>query len=279
MDKFDTIIIGAGPAGVSAAVYLKRFNLNPLVITTKNSSLLKANIENYYGFSQISGSDLFDNGLKQLESLGIETIFDEVTSIEPSDGFIVKTANKSFLSKTVLLATGKSRNKLNIKGFKEYLGSGISMCATCDGFFFRGKNIGIIGSGKYMETELSVLERFTKNITIFTNGEEYNSNYKVVKSKILEAEGDVRFKSLVCEDKKYELDGVFVALGEASGLDFSKHIGLRTDEDNNLVVDGAFMTNCPGIFAAGDITGGILQVSKSVADGCGAAFGIKNYLK
>lgn len=280
MSKYNTIIIGAGPAGITCGIYLKRFNLNPCIISTKESSLNKTLIENYYGIESISGSDLFNNGINQAINLGIPVIFEEVVSIEYFNEFIVKTNINEYKADSVFLATGKVRKKLNIKNVDNLMGAGVSMCATCDGFFFRKKKIGIVGNSSFMEHELEILERFSDDITIFTNGEDYFSEkYPVVKDKIEDVLGDDRLRAIKAGDKEYLVDGLFLALGSANGADFAKHIGLVVDKNLNIVVDGDFMTNVEGIFAGGDIIGGVLQVSKAVSDGALAAFSIKKYLK
>ena len=280
MSNYDVIVIGAGPAGISAAIYLKRYNLNPLVISNGKSSLFNAKIENYYGIESISGEELFNNGIKQAKRLGIDVISAEVTNIEPYDNMGVLTTSGYYHTKAILLATGRARNNLNIKGANELIGKGISMCATCDGFFFRGKKIAILGSGAFMEVELDVLKRFTKDITIFTNGEEYESpDFSVVSDKIVEITGTDSIKSIKTTNNEYNIEGLFVALGYANALDFANHIGIELDKDNYFKVDSNMQTNVPGIFAAGDVIGGLLQVSKAVSDGAIAALGIKNYIK
>ncbi len=280
MNNYDVIVIGAGPAGVSAAIYLKRYNLNPLVISNGKSSLFKAKIENYYGIESISGEDLYNNGIKQARRLGIDVITSEVTSIDPYNNMSVLTTTGCYKCKAILIATGKARNKLDIKGANELIGKGISMCATCDGFFYRGKKLGLLGSGAFMEEELDVLKNFTKDITIFTNGDTYKSSeFEVVNDKILEVTGKDSVESIKTINNEYKIDGLFVALGYANALDFANHIGIELDKNNNFKVDSNMQTNVPGIFAAGDIVGGLLQVSKAVGDGAIAALGIKNYIK
>ncbi|MGM9972332.1 MAG: NAD(P)/FAD-dependent oxidoreductase [Anaeroplasmataceae bacterium] len=280
MNKYDTIIIGAGPAGISCAIYLKRYNLNPCVVSLEDSALKKAQIENYYGIENISGEELFNNGIKQAKSLGIDVFIDGINSIEFNDGFIASGSKNKYFANSIFLATGKARKKLNVKNFEHLLGSGVSMCATCDGFFFRNKKVGIVGSKKFMESELEVLERFTNDITIFTNGEEYLSNkYKVVSAIITELKGNEKLEAVIAGDKEYPINGLFIAIGDANANDFANHIGMAVDQNLNVIVDEDFMTNIPGIFAGGDAIGGLLQVSKSVGDGANAALGIKKYLK
>lgn len=280
MNNYDSIIIGAGPAGISAAIYLKRYNLNPLVINSGSSSLEKATIENYYGIKSISGTELFQNGIEQAKSLGVEVIDAEVTAIDSFNGLTVKTTNGSFTGKTIFLGLGKSRTKLNIKGANDLLGKGISMCATCDGFFFRKKAIGIVGSGKFMEEELDVLKNFTPNITIFTDGNPYtNAEFNVVTDKITEVFGDGKLEGLKTSNSTYNIQGLFVAIGSANASDFANHLGIAVDEKKNIVVDKNYMTNVKGIFAGGDCIGGMLQVVKAVSDGAQAALAIKNYIQ
>lgn len=279
MNNYDTIVIGSGPAGISCAIYLKRYNLNPLVLTTKNSALFNAKIENYYGIKSISGSDLWQQGIDQAAALGIDIKYECVTAIEYDNNFIVKTDSTSYSSKTIYIATGMSRKKSNIKNLDKFLGCGVSQCATCDGFFFRNKRIGIVGSEKFMESELEVLERFSKNITIFSDGVLYkNDKFMVVNDKILEVYGDSKLKGLKTLNNDYELDALFLAIGNANACDFAAHLGLEI-KNNNLVVDENFMTNFKGVFAGGDAIGGMLQVSKAVSDGARSALAIKNYLK
>lgn len=280
MSKYDTIVIGNGPAGISCAIYLKRYNLNPLVIGNGYGALINAHIENYYGIKSISGKDLVDVGIEQAKNLGIDVISEEVLSIDIMNNYIVKTTNNTYEAPTIFLGIGKSRKKANIKGIDNLEGKGVSYCATCDGFFYRNKRIGIIGSGNYMLHELSDLEKFSKDIIIFTNGEHLeNTSFKVVSDKITEVVGQDKLEAVITSSGKYEIDGLFVAIGSASALSFSKHLGLLSDQQSNLVVNESFMTNIPGVFAGGDVVGGLLQVSKAVSDGANAAVSIKNYLK
>lgn len=277
---YDTIIIGAGPAGVSAAIYLKRFNYNPLIIYKDLGTLGKTTyIDNYYGFEHIKGSELAQKGLDQAKSLGIDIVNDEVTSIEyDALGFKVTTKESSFNGTTVYLATGKSRNGLLVKGIKEFEGKGISYCAICDGFFYRGKKLGLIGSGAFAEGEYEILKKFSSDITLFTNGEDTAMKAdKIVKDKIVSVYGHELVEGIETEDNKYALDGLFIAYGTANAQSFAKHLGLHLDDKDNIVTED-YMTNIPGIFAGGDVIGGLLQVAKAVSDGANASLEIKKYL-
>lgn len=277
---YDAIVVGFGPAGISCAIYLKRFNRDVLVIGKDYGALENDSyIDNYYGINHIKGSDLIDKGILQAKELGIEVIKDEVLEINQGLEFSVECKDHIYKSKTIFLATGKTRSRVKIENIDIYEGKGISYCAICDGFIYRGKKIGIIGSGEYMKKELETLSRFSKDITVFTNGEKTDvENYPVINEEILSFFGDKKLKGLKTINSEYELDGVFIAVGSANTLSFAKHIGLIIDEKNNLEVDN-YQTNIEGIFAGGDAIGGLLQIVKAASDGAHAALEINKYLK
>ena len=168
----DCIIIGKGPAGLSAALYIRRAGFTPLVIGRDSGALGQSHrIENYFGLEQpISGDELFRRGLAQVERLGIEVISDEVVSVRETNGFRVSTAAGRIASaRTILLATGKSRNLPKNFNAQEFLGRGVSQCAQCDGFLMRNRALAVIGSGDHAVAELSHLRQLTDNLTLFTN--------------------------------------------------------------------------------------------------------------
>jgi len=281
----DVIIIGKGPAGISAAIYLKRANIDVLVIGKGKGSLEKAEaIENYYGFVEpISGTELLDRGIAQAERLDVEILSDEVVGIKQEEGFIVETSNSEFKAKVILLATGMSRAGLKVKGFEALSGKGISFCAVCDGFFYRNKSLAVIGNGDYAASEIADLKNFTKDIKLFTNGlnittDKLATGQLTVSEKILEIKGQDRVEAIITDKGEYPVDGIFVAMGTASATDFAKSLGALT-EGPNLIVNENFMTTVDGIFAAGDCIGGFWQVSKSVSDGANASRKIIKYLK
>lgn len=276
---FDTIIIGSGPCGISAAIYLKRFGFNVLVIG-KDYGTLSVNtlIENYYGIESIYGVDLIKKGIEQAKNLGISVLTEEVVKIEMGNGFIVGTNKSEYACKTVLIATGMKRTTSKIEGLKEFEGRGVSYCAVCDGFLYRKKRIGILGAGEYMKSELEVLKRFSNDITVFINGEDIVLDKNVVCEKVIKLEGNDHLESIVCENNTYNLDCLFVAVGVANGASFARHLGLLMDDKEHLIVDD-YMTNIPGIFAGGDVIGGIKQIITAASDGCSCAYKIKDYLK
>lgn len=278
------IIIGKGPAGISAAIYLKRAGIDPIVIGKDLGALgdYKSTIENYYGFDQpIDGKKLIEDGIKQASFLGIQIIDETVISIKDNiDHFSVITKTSNLQSETVLLATGKTRENLSIPGYRKFKGKGISMCATCDGYFYRKKKIGIVGCGHYMKHELEYLSRMTKEITVFTHGNELDEDlgFPIIKEPILEFGGIDKISYVKTKNGTHEVDGLFIALGAPSSIEFANQLGLIV-EKGNLIINQEYQTNVPGIFAAGDITGGKLQIAKAVYDGMEVADNIYKYLK
>lgn len=281
----NAIIIGKGPAGISAAIYLKRAGMDITVIGKDLGALSKSHkIENYYGFENpLSGEELLNKGIKQAENLGIEVISDEVVDITKEKNYVVKTSSGEFETQTVLIATGKSRQKLDVEGFEEYKGKGISFCAVCDGFFYRGKTVAVIGNGDYAATEASELSNFAKEVIVFTDSDKLDtqklpSNIKVVNGKIEKIVGDETVSGIVVDGETYDTNGIFVAIGTASASDFALKLGVFTKKDD-IIIDEDYMTNVGGLFAAGDCTGGFLQVATAVADGANASRGIMKYIK
>ena len=281
---YDIIIIGSGPAGVSAAVYAKRGGANVLVISKDTGTLGKAKkIENYYGFKNISGKDLYENGLKQLENLNIEFVKDEVVQLNYTSQFEVTTVNNIFQAKYVVLATGVSRNVPNIKGIKEFEGKGVSYCAICDAFFYRNKDVAVLGSGNYAIHEAEILKPVVKSVILLTNSEKLVENrdidLNVNEKKVREVRGFEKVDEIVFEDDTAQnINGIFVAIGTASTNELARKIGARV-ENNKIIVNDNLETTVPNLYACGDCTGGILQISKATYEGTKVGLEIVNKLK
>lgn len=288
---FDSIIIGSGPAGISASLYMARAGLKVLVISKKEGTLDKAEkIENYYGFENpISGEELKENGIKQAKRIGVNVLEKEVVGIKYSDNdcYEVVVANQSitekYIAKTVVLATGVNRNKAKIKGIAEFEGRGISYCAICDAAFYRNKNVAVLGNGDYAIEEIQVLLPVVNSVIMVTDGKEpveyRNESVDINTKKIREFRGYDRIQEIEFEDdSKQQIDGVFIAQGVASSVDFAKKLGARIDS-NYIVVNEKMETNVPNVYACGDCTGGILQISKAVYQGTVAGLEIIKKLK
>ena len=283
---YDVIIIGAGPAGITAGLYTKRANLNTAIIYKDESSLEKAElIENYYGFENgVSGKELYEKGIEQAKNLNIDVKNEEVVNIQISNmGFDIITDKEQYSSKTLIFATGNKKNTPKIKGIKELEGKGISYCAICDGFFYRNKNIAVLGSGKYAISETNELINLAKEITILTNGEKAPEiradNVKIDTRRIREVRGEDKVEEVEFEDNnKLKTEGIFVAQGVAGSSEFAKKLGIITKNDK-IIVDENMQTNIKGIYACGDCTGGLLQISKAVYEGTKAGLEVIKYLR
>ena len=282
---FDVIIIGGGPAGISASLYTKRGNKKTLVINSESSTLQEVHkIENYYGFENgISGKELYDIGIKQAKNLGIEVKQEEVLSVKINEkGFEVITNKDTYESEAVIISVGNKKNKVKIKGIKDFEGKGVSYCAICDGFFYRDKEVAVIGSGNYAISETNDLINIAKKVTILTNGEkapEFRADNVEINSKpIEEIEGKDKVEKVVFNDRSsINADGIFVAQGTAGGFELAKKLGLLI-KDNHIIVNENMETNIKGVYACGDCTGGLMQVSKSVYQGTVAGLEVIKFL-
>ena len=280
---YDSIIVGKGPAGITAAIYLKRAGYNCIVIGKDGGNLIKnSKIQNYYGIEEITGEELLLKGIKQAENLGIEVITDEVIELEYNNKFSVKTINNVYEGKTIILATGNKRKTPNIEGINNFNGKGISYCAVCDGFFYKNKDVVVIGNGEYAINEVNHLLPIAKNVTLLTDGKQIDNskiNVNIDNREIKQFRGDSRLKEIEFKDNSnIKIDGAFLAIGIATSTDLAQRLGVLIKE-NRIIVDENMQTNVNGLFAAGDCTGGLLQISKSVYEGSKAGLSAVEYLK
>lgn len=287
---YDAIIIGKGPAGLSAALYTIRSNMKTLVIGMGTSSLAKAGrIENYYGFSRpVTGKYLLEEGEAQVKNIGGEILYEEVVGIEKGDDFIVKTTKDSYRAISVLIATGQKPAGVKIRDLKKFEGKGVGYCTTCDGFFYRGKNVGVLGFKDFALLEANELANFTDKITIFTNGESPQFSQDVehlmpkfnfIDKKIQAFEGNETLERIVFEDgNKQSIDGIFIAYDSASAINFALKMGILT-QGQAIMTNNRQETNIEGLFAAGDCTGVFKQVSVAVGQGAIAGKHMVEYIR
>jgi len=283
---YDVIIIGKGPAGISASIYTSRANLKTLVIG-KTSVLSKAHIiDNYYGFETgITGEELLKRGERHAERFGTRILEEEVIALQynfEEENYIVKTENDTYMAKAVILTTGSEKKKVHIKNIDQFEGKGIHYCTTCDGYFYRGKKVAILGFNEYAKNELEEMKQFTQDITLLTNGNEPTVDFEGVKintRRIISLEGDEYLERVIFEYGACEnFEGIFVAYGTASSVDFARKLGVLIN-DNIIEVDQDQKTNLPGLYAAGDCSSKIKQVAVAVGQGAVAGLKVSEYIR
>ena len=271
----NVVIIGSGPAGVSAALYTARAGIDTTVLTRGPGALARAEgIENYYGVpGPVSGAELERRGIEGAKAVGVQFVEAEAVGLTFTDKLTVETLSGDYPADAVILATGASRAAPPIPGLKALEGHGVGYCATCDAFFYRGKDVAVLGSGEYALHEASALLPLAKSVTLLTGGAPLTAEFppeialctEKVEAILGEEAGKVTGVRLA-GGRELPLDGVFVALGVAGSTALACKMGAEVD-GNRIVVDEHMMTTVPGLFAAGDCTGGLLQVAKAVYEG------------
>jgi len=299
----NVIIIGSGPAGLTAAVYTAREDFNPLVITGVEAGgqlLLTSIVENFPAFPEgINGSELIDLIHRQAEKFGARFIGDNVVSVDlRSKPFKVKTQSQEYESHSVIIATGASAKWLGIPSEKNFISKGISNCATCDAPFFKNKDVALVGGGDTAMEDSLFLARFVKSVTIIHRRDTFRAS-KIMQERIKnspkiniiwnsvveEIKGDSKVKSIIIKDvnsgKKSEMDveGLFVAIGYKPNTDFLKG-SLDLDEAGYIVVQDEVKTKIDGVYVAGDVADHIYrQAITASSGGTKAALEVRAYLQ
>ncbi|MCL1981724.1 MAG: NAD(P)/FAD-dependent oxidoreductase [Clostridiales bacterium] len=281
----NVIIIGSGPAGISAALYTARAGIRTTVIGKGAGALEKAEkIENYYGFPEpVPGRELIENGIAQARRVGAEILAEEAVGLGYTDKLTVKTTSGEYSADCVIIATGSSRKAPKIKGLLEYEGSGVSYCAVCDAYFHRGKDVAVLGCCEYAIAEAMELLPVASSVTIVTNGDEPSpkipQGIKVVTAEVEELLGNQALEAIAFKDgTKLPVSGVFVAIGVAGSSELARKMGAEIN-GNAIAVDSHMATSIPGLYAAGDCTGGMLQISKAVYQGAVAGTEAVKYIR
>jgi thioredoxin reductase (NADPH) len=302
MTQENVIIIGSGPAGLTAAIYAARANLNPLLITGNELGgqiAITNEVENYPGFDSILGPDLTDKMKAQAEKFGTRFEYSYVSEVNFSKGspFTVKTYNAEYQAKTVIITTGASAKRLGVPGEEEFIGRGVSYCATCDGFFFKGKDVMVVGGGDSALQEGLFLTKYANQVRIVHRRDSLrageflkhraaeNEKIKFVWDTALEEiKGNGAVKEVVArnlktgETESLKTDGVFVFVGHFPNTDIFKG-QLAMDEQNFLITDKNMQTSVEGVFAAGEVQDPIYkQAVSSAGQGCQAAIAAERWL-
>ncbi len=293
---YDVIILGSGPAGLTAAIYTGRANKKTLVLTGASLGGQTgeiAKLENYPGWNG-SGMELIQFMKKQSESFGAKFEFTSVTDIKFNDDStftIICDNGKTFDSKTVILATGASARRLEIDGARELFGHGVSYCATCDGFFYSGRDVLVIGGGNAALNDALYLADIAKNVTIVyrkseffraeavlrdrvANKENINCMFNTELKSIKQKKGGDKLIATTTDNQEIECDGIFVAIGHEANTDYLSE-NIKRDDMGRIVPDSL----PTGMFVAGDVRSGIkMQIATAVGTGCTAAMDTIAYI-
>ena len=299
---YDVIIMGAGPAGLTAAIYTGRAWLKTLILEASavgGNAAIADWIDNYPGFPDgILGADLMENFRKQAERFGAEIRVEEVTGItDDSPGKTVTTTEGEYLARAIIIATGAQRRELGVEGEQEYLGRGVSYCATCDGAFFKDSPVAVVGGGESALKEALYLADIASQVYLVHRREGFRAsqdtvdkimkNEKIVRKLnrvIKRVEGDSLLRRVILQDVQsqaeevLEVEGLFVSIGLVADTAFAG--GLVQTEDGYIVTDDDMQTSVAGIFAAGDIRAKRMrQVASAVGDGAQAGMAVSEYLQ
>ena len=303
MPKENLIIIGSGPAGLTAALYAARANLNPLVISGNQVGgqiAITSEVENFPGFPTILGPELIEKMRAQAENFGARIEVDEVLEVDFRLGtpFFVKTYGQEYEADAVIITTGASARRLGIPGENEFIGRGVSYCATCDGFFFKNKDVLVIGGGDSAVQEGLFLTKYASRVRIVHRRDSLragdilvarakaNEKIQFVWDTVLDKiEGNGKVQAVQAHNLKtgkietWETDGVFVFVGHFPNSQLFKG-QLAMDEQDFVIVDKYMQTSVPGVFAAGEIMDPIYkQAISSAGQGCQAAISVERYLE
>jgi thioredoxin reductase (NADPH) len=294
---YDLIILGGGPAAIGCAIYAARFALEILIVGKVYGGLIATTdiVENYPAITSISGQGLMEMFREHMQSLSIPYVSDEINRIEKeAEHFVLYSFFQKFKAYSICIATGSERRKLGIPGEEEFAGRGVSYCATCDGPFFKDKNVCVIGGSDSAAKEALFLAQNCSKVYIIYRGEEiraepinkervYNNNKIeiIYKTNITEIKGDNIVHSIIFDNgKEFKVDGVFIEIGTIPNSNLAKNLGVKTNQKGEIIINRKSETNIPGIFAAGDVADApFKQAITGVAEGVIAAYSAFDYLK
>jgi len=298
---YDVLILGTGPAAITAAIYTTRYNMKTLVIGKGAGMISHASeVENYPGIYPVTGPDLMNKFIEHAKALNIEITYETITDIsKDNDVFTVKTNKGEYKGKTIIYALGGEKRKTGLPEESKYEGKGISYCATCDGFFFKGKDVVVAGGGNGAALTTILLSKIAKKIYLIYRGEKLKAfpslieriekfdNVEIIlNSNIVKIKGDNFVSSIIIEDnngqqREINVNGIFVEYGYNRNSEFAEKIGVELDKPRRIIVKQDMSTNIKGFFAAGDVTNGsdgFGQVITACAEGAIAARSAYNYI-
>ena len=302
--NWELIVIGGGPAGMTAAMYGARYGLKTMLLESRvlgGAQATSPGIENYPGFNFIVGMDLANKMKEQLKKCGAE--YKEITEVksirilEDSGDFVLQTRRGEYVAKAIIIATGGGHRKLGVPGEDEFTGRGVSFCATCDGPLFRGKTLAVIGGGNTAVTEALYLSELAGKIYVIHRRDALRAEQAVqdmlfkTDAEILwdhivkEFHGEQLISNILIENVKsgetrtLEIDGVFVALGSDPESKLVKPLEVKMNKRGEIFTDGEQKTNVPGLFAAGDVVDGMKQIVVAAGQGAIAADSAYKYIR
>ena len=295
MEKYDIIIIGAGPGGLTAGIYAGRQGTKNLIIDRELAGGIGREVpemENYPGFENISGLELIEKmkvqATKNCELHEMENV-EEISKNDDEYRFTVKTSKAEYQTKTVILATGSSHRHLEAKGEEEYKGKGVSYCATCDGFFFQGRDILMVGGGNSALQEALYLKNLGANVTLVHRRDEFRAQKHlqdkikeeniptILNAVVDEIKGEMLVESVVLKDtktgelKEIQTNGVFISVGYIPHTELAKQLGVDLDESGHIIIDKEQRTNVEYVYAIGDVCVGLKQWVVACGEGAVAA--------
>ena len=295
MEKYDIIIIGAGPGGLTAGIYAGRQGTKNLIIDRDLAGGIGREVpemENYPGFDNISGLELIEKMKAQATKNTELHEMEEVTEIIETDDeyrFTVKTSKSEYQSKTIILATGSSHRHLEAKGEEEFLGKGVSYCATCDGFFFQSRDVIMVGGGNTALQEALYLNNLGVNVTLVHRRDEFRAQKQlqddiaeagiktIFNSTVEEIKGDMIVESVVLKDTKtgqlseVPANGVFISVGYVPHTELAEQLNVELDETGHIIIDKDQKTNIEYVYAIGDVCVGLKQWIVACGEGAVAA--------
>lgn len=297
---YDIVIVGAGPAGLTAAIYALREEKKVVILekeTIGGKITSSSKVENYPGFKSISGMDFANNLYEQVIDLGGEINIEEVLSIENGKLKKVITDENTYETKSIIIASGSKYKTLNLDNEEELIGNGISFCTVCDGSFYKNKNVCVVGGANSALNSVLYLSKLCNKVYLVVRGPKLKGDKKVIDNVLSLSNVEVLYNTTVNKyildndelaaikvksdesEKRLDVEGVFLAIGQSPEIDYLNNL-VKVDENNYIVASENCMTNIDGIFVAGDVRKKeVRQLTTAVSDGTNAAINAINYLK
>ncbi len=296
--EYDVVIIGGGPAGLSAAVYSTRYELKTVVIAEEVGGYVNESplVENYLGIPNIKGIELARKFTEHAKISGADIVMEKVKEIKKNNNFVILTDDKEFTAKAIIFATGSRKRHLNVPGEENHIGLGVSYCATCDGPLFKDKVVTVVGGGDSAKATALLLTEYAKKVYVLVRDENFIGKVTLSKrvmehpkievlfnTEIKELKGEPLLKEAVLSNgETLKTEGLFVEIGLIPNVELAKSIGVNLDKHNLINVTPGMETNVKGVFAAGDVTNGsnsLRQDITAAAEGAIAATSAYKYLR